>query len=103
MTTRRTFVLSAIPVTAVLFGMAGSAFSQPARVEESDAAATSLGYKHDGSKVDAKKFMTYAAGRNCSNCQLYQSKAGEAWGPCAAFGGKLVNSKGWCAAWAKKG
>ena len=103
MTTRRTFVLSAIPLTAVLFGTAGSAFSQPARLEEGDAVATSLGYKHDASKVDAKKFTTYAAGRNCSNCQLYQGKAGEAWGPCAAVGGKLVNSKGWCAAWVKKG
>lgn len=103
MTTRRTFVLGAIPVTAVLFSAAGSAFSQPARVEEGDAVATSLGYKHDGAKVDAKKFATYASGRNCLNCQLYQGKPGEAWGPCAAFGGKLVNSKGWCAAWAKKG
>ena len=103
MTTRRTFVLSAIPVTIALFGTAGSAFSQPTRLEESDAVATSLGYKHDASKVDAKKFTSYVAGRNCANCQLFQAKAGEAWGACAAVGGKLVNSKGWCAAWFKKG
>jgi len=102
MTTRRTFVLGAIPVTAVLIGTAGSAFSQPARLEESDAVATSLGYKHDAFKVDGKKFPSYAAGRTCANCQLFQGKAGEAWGACAPVGGKLVNAKGWCVAWVKK-
>ena len=103
MTSRRTFMFKLVPATALLVGTAGAAFSQPARLEESDAVATALGYKHDASKVDAKKFTSYAAGRNCANCQLYQGKAGEAWGACAPVGGKLVNAKGWCAAWVKKG
>ena len=64
--------------------------------------AVSLGYRHDASKVDAKKFPAFAAGRNCANCQLYQAKAAEAWGACGAVGGKLVNAKGWCIAWVKK-
>jgi hypothetical protein len=102
MNSRRKFVFNALPVTAVLLGAAGSVLSQPARLEENDPLATSLGYKQDATKVDAKKFTTYAAGRNCANCQLFQGKTGEAWGACAAVGGKLVNAKGWCAAWVKK-
>ena len=103
MTSRRTFMFKLVPATALLVGTAGAAFSQPARLEESDALATALGYKHDASKVDAKKFTAYAAGRNCANCQMYQGKAGEALGACAPVGGKLVNAKGWCAAWVKRG
>ena len=64
--------------------------------------AVSLGYKHDAAKVDAKKFTTYATGRNCANCQFYQGKTTDAWAACPPVGGKLVNAKGWCAAWAKK-
>jgi len=101
MTTRRTF-LAAIPVTAIALTLARKANAQPAKLEESDPMAVSLGYKHDASKVDSKKFTSYAAGRNCANCQLYQGKATDAWAACAAVGGKLVNGKGWCAAWSKK-
>lgn len=101
MTTRRTF-LAAIPVTTLTFALARTATAQPAKLEESDPMAGSLGYKHDASKVDSKKFTSYAAGHNCANCQLYQGKAADAWAACAAVGGKLVNGKGWCAAWLKK-
>jgi hypothetical protein len=101
MTTRRQFVLT-IPAAALALLATGAAFAQAAKLEETDAIAVSLGYRNDASKVDAKKFPAFAAGRNCANCQLYQGKAGEAWGPCGAVGGKLVNAKGWCVAWAKK-
>ena len=101
MTTRRTF-LAAIPVTTIALTLARKANAQPAKLEESDPMAVSLGYKHDASKVDSKKFTSYAAGRNCANCQLYQGKATDAWAACAAVGGKLVNGKGWCAAWSKR-
>jgi hypothetical protein len=102
MTSRRDFMFRVLPATAALAGIGGLASAQAARLEESDQAAVALGYRHDASKVDAKKSPTYAAGRNCANCQLYTGKAGEAWGPCGAVGGKLVNAKGWCIAWAKK-
>jgi hypothetical protein len=102
MNSRRNFVLNALPVTAVLLGAAGPVLSQPARLEETDTLATSLGYKHDATRVDVKKFSAYAAGRNCANCQLFQGKPGETWGACGAVGGKLVNAKGWCAAWNKR-
>ncbi len=102
MTTRRQFIFRTIPATAALMGTARFASAQAARLEESDPMATALSYKHDAAKVDLKKAPTYAAGRNCANCQLFQGKAGEAWGPCGAVGGKLVNAKGWCVAWVKK-
>jgi hypothetical protein len=101
MTSRRHFVLT-IPAAALALLAIRTASAQAIKLEEADAIAVSLGYRHDGSKVDAKKFPAFAAGRNCANCQLYQAKAGEAWGACGAVGGKLVNAKGWCVAWVKK-
>lgn len=102
MTTRRAFLLATLPVAALAAVAARTASAQPARLQESDAAAVALGYKHDAANVDAAKYPTFAVGRNCANCQLYQAKAGEAWGACGAVGGKLVNAKGWCVAWVKK-
>lgn len=101
MTTRRTF-LTALPATTLALTAVRTTSAQPAKLEESDSVAVSLGYKHDASKVDARKLTTFAAGRNCANCQLYQGKATDAWAACAPVGGKLVNTKGWCAAWSKK-
>ena len=69
MTTRRHFVIS-IPSAALALAAWRTADAQPARLEESDPQAAALGYRHDATKVDAKKYPTYAAGRNCANCQL---------------------------------
>jgi hypothetical protein len=101
MTSRRHFILT-IPAAALSLAAFRTASAQATRLEETDSIAVSLGYRHDAGKVDAKKFPAFAAGRNCANCQLYQGKAGEAWGACGAVGGKLVNAKGWCVAWVKK-
>lgn len=101
MTTRRQFVLSTLPAAAALMA-GGKAYAQAARLDEKDSAAVALGYKHDATKVDAKKYPQWAAGHICGNCQLYQAKPTDAWGPCGAVGGKQVNAKGWCLAWAKK-
>jgi hypothetical protein len=101
MTTRR-HIICAIPAATLALALHRTASAQPARIEESDPMAVSLGYKHDATKVDAKKFTAYVAGRNCANCQLYQGKAADPWAACAAVGGKLVNGKGWCVVWAKK-
>jgi hypothetical protein len=102
MTTRRIFLLATLPGAALAAAAVRPASAQAARLEESNPAAVALGYKHDAAKVDAAKYPTFAAGRNCANCQLYQAKAGEEWGACAAVGGRLVNAKGWCVAWVKK-
>ena len=101
MTTRRTF-LTTLPLATVALALARKTSAQALKLEESDPIAVSLGYKNDASKVDAKKFTAYVAGRNCANCQLYQGKASDTWGACAPVGGKLVNAKGWCVAWSKK-
>jgi hypothetical protein len=101
MTTRRRFVFT-IPAAALALTAARTASAQAAKLEETDAQAVALGYRHDASKVDAKKFPTYAPGRNCAGCQLFQGKAGDALGACGAVGGKLVNAKGWCVAWVRK-
>ena len=102
MTTRRNFILHAIPAATLVLATSGLASAQAAKVAETDPAALGLGYKHDASKVDTKKYPGYAAGRNCANCQLYMGKASDPWGACGAMGGKLVNAKGWCIAWATK-
>ena len=102
MTTRRTFVLATLPAAALAVWRRVPHPLSPPRLAESDSAAVALGYKHDAAKVDAAKYPTFAAGRNCANCQLFQAKAGEEWGACGAVGGKLVNAKGWCVAWVKK-
>ncbi len=101
MTTRRQFVI-AFPAAALALAASRTAAAQAMKLEETDPQAAALGYRNDASKVDVKKFPTFAAGRICANCQLFQGKTGEAWGPCGAFGGKLVNANGWCAAWTKK-
>ncbi len=101
MTDRRQFV-QMIPACAIVFAIAPVANAQAAKIDEADPTAVALGYKHDAAKVDAKKFTSYAPGRNCAGCQLYTAKPTEPWGPCAIFGGKQVNAKGWCSAWAKR-
>lgn len=101
MTTRRIF-LASIPASALALGLAKTSNAAAVALSESDPAAMALGYKADATKVDAKKFPTYAAGRQCNGCALYGGKASDATAPCAAFGGKLVAGKGWCSAWSKK-
>jgi hypothetical protein len=101
MKTRRQFIFFTIPA-ALTLGYTASATAQASHVDENAAAAIALGYKHDASKVDAKKYPAYAAGKNCANCTLFQGKAGDPWAACGALGGKQVNAKGWCIAWAKK-
>lgn len=66
------------------------------RLEESDTTAVALGYRHDAALVDAAKSPTYKAGQACNNCLQYQGAAGDAWGGCGLFPGKLVNASGWC-------
>ena len=85
---------------ALLAGRAG--FAQSARLDEKDAVAVALGYKHDAAAVDTKKHTQYVKGSICANCVLYAGKPSEPWAPCGAVGGKQVNAKGWCVAYAKK-
>ena len=89
-------------VSAAIAGNAGKAAAQAARVDEKDAQAQSLGYKHDATKVDKAKFPKYVAVQTCANCTLYQGKPTDAWAGCPIFPGKQVAGKGWCSAYVKK-
>jgi hypothetical protein len=56
------------------------------------------------SQVTALKYVdkTPDPNKKCSNCQLFQGKANDAWGGCPLFGAKKVAGEGWCSAWVKK-
>ena len=71
-------------------------------VAETDPQAQALGYKTDTTKADSKKFPKHTSEQKCSNCALYQGKAGSPAGGCGIFAGKQVAANGWCSAWAKK-
>jgi len=100
MQSRRKFI-QIVPLAGASLLAARTAYAQ-AKVEESDAQAKALGYMHEATKVDKAKQPKYAAGQNCSTCQLFQGKPADAWGGCPLFAGKQVNAKGWCNAWVKK-
>lgn len=101
MSNRREFVVQMGVGAGAL--VSGAAFAEAPMVADTDATATSLGYKADATKVDKTKFPKYAAGQQCSSCALYQGKAGDKAGACPLFAGKQVASAGWCSAYAKKG
>ena len=100
-TNRRRFVkltvtgLAATPFASALFSGSAEAVDT---VSESDPTAVALKYKADATKATDRKDTTAL----CSNCNFYSGKAGDANGPCAVFGGKLVTAKGWCSSWVKK-
>ena len=101
MTSRRHFI-QILPVAsaALLAGRSAFAADLP-MLDAKDPIAAKLGYVADATKADKATFKTYAAGQQCSNCQLYTGKPDSS-GPCALFAGKQVAAKGWCSAYAKK-
>jgi hypothetical protein len=102
MNNQRRQILWMVPASLLAAGTTQALAADAAKVDENDAAAKGLGYKHDATKVDAAKYPSYAKGKVCSGCALYQGKAGDAWGACGIFGGKQVAAAGWCSAWNKK-
>lgn len=100
--TRRSFVLRIVAAGPLLAMVGSHARAAGPKLEESDAQAMALGYKHDTTKVDSKKYPNHANSQTCGNCQLFQGKAGDVTGGCPLFAGKDVLASGWCSAWAKK-
>jgi len=98
LTNRRVFMMTLAAGTSAL---ATAAMAQ-AKLDEKDATAMALGYVADTAKADQKKYPKHEASQKCSNCQLFQGKAGAAEGPCPLFPGKSVAANGWCASWVKK-
>jgi hypothetical protein len=77
-------------------------FAQTPKLDENDPQAVGLGYRHDTTKVDQKKFPKHDPAQQCGGCQFYQGAASEPWAPCTIFGNKQVATKGWCSAYVKK-
>ena len=100
-TNRRTFILQVVAAGSTVAASRAVAQAAP-KLAENDPQAVALAYTHDTTKADAKKFPKHEAAQKCSNCQLYQGKANEAWGPCQLFAGKQVAANGWCSGWVKK-
>ena len=98
----RRSLLAVVPAAGIAMLAGRDASAQSARIDEKEATATALGYKHDAAAVDVKKYTQYVKGSICANCVLYAGKPSEPWAPCGAVGGKQVNAKGWCVAYAKK-
>jgi hypothetical protein len=106
--TQRRRLLKAGALAAAVFALGmRSGFSRPQerkpRLDEKDAEAQRLGYKHDASTVDKKKFPTHKPGDVCGNCQFFQSTEGSGeWAPCSMFPGKQVNVNGWCSSYMRR-
>ncbi len=71
-------------------------------LDPADPQAQALSYVADATSVDGAKFPQYKDGQACVNCALYTGGAGDEWGPCSIFPGKLVNANGWCSVYAPK-
>lgn len=105
-TSRRGFlktvtVVAVTPLAAGLISNVAQSAELP-HLEEADVTAAALGYKQDSKKVDAAKYPAHKPTQMCGGCSLAQGAVTDAWRPCSIFPGKLVNSKGWCAAFAAK-
>ena len=98
---RRVFLLQVAACGTAALG-AGAASAQ-AKIDEKDPQAVALGYVHDTTKADKKKYPKHSNDQKCANCALFQGKPTDAWGGCPLFGTKQVAGSGWCSAWAKKG
>jgi High potential iron-sulfur protein len=98
---RRIFLISSLGAASAL-ALSRQALADAPHVAESDPTAQALGYKEDATKVDKAKYAKYQVGQVCSNCQLFQGKSADAFGPCALFSGKQVSPKGWCSGYTKK-
>jgi hypothetical protein len=98
--TRRTFMLQAVAAGATLT-CSGLAQAAPAKVDEADPKAASLGYRNDSNQVDKKRFPKHGAGEKCSGCMAWLGKPSEAWAECDLMVDKLVANAGWCSSFVK--
>lgn len=100
-TTRRRFVIIPLAAAGSVVGLSSAHAQAGAHVDEADEQAVALGYRHDTTKVDVKKYPQHTASQHCANCSFWQGKPADAWAGCAMFGRKHIARDGWCQAWAK--
>lgn len=101
MTSRRRFI-ELVPAAGAALLWGAPAHAQATRLDENDPKALAVGYVHDATRVDAKKYPKYVPGETCAACQFYLAAPTEPWGPCSIFPRKLVAARGWCDAFATR-
>jgi hypothetical protein len=94
--TRRALVRGSV-IAGAFVSVAGlleatSAFAQSPALDPNEPSAKALGYVASSPTPEQK----------CSNCALFQGKAGDALGGCPIFPGKSVAANAWCKSWTKK-
>jgi High potential iron-sulfur protein len=93
---RRIFILKVVAGTGAMAAAARTR-AEEEKVTEADPYAKSMGFKLDTKTVDQTRYPRHdPATQQCSKCQLYSGKPGDAWGPCSFYGGRLVSPNGWC-------
>lgn len=103
--TRRNFILKAIFAPAGLAlttGLLKSRLEAAEKLKESDPLAKTLGYHENPKTIDAAKWPKFKPEQKCSNCQLFQGKAGEKEAACTLFQNKIVPATAWCNGWVQK-
>jgi len=93
---RRIFILKVIAGSGAM-AVAARSGAEEEKVTEADPYAKSMGFRLDTKMVDQTRYPRHdPATQQCSKCQLYSGKPGDAWGPCSFYGGRLVSPNGWC-------
>lgn len=92
----------ALPAAGSLLRSGVATAAEAGQLDEADPAAVALGYKKDTTKVDAAKYPQHEPTQVCEDCRYYLGKVGSERAPCTIFGGKVVQAKGWCAAYAAR-
>jgi PP-loop superfamily ATP-utilizing enzyme len=98
---RRVFVIRAVATGAALCAVSAAPASTKKRVEEAEAKAQQLGYKHDSANVDKKRFPKHQAAERCTNCVAWLGKANDPWAECDLLADRLVANGGWCSSYVK--
>jgi hypothetical protein len=89
---RKFLTLTGTSIIGLTFGGTALRVSAQEKLSLDDPSAKALKYVHESPDE----------GKLCSNCSYIQGEVGAEWRPCPLFPNKLVNNKGWCAAWVKK-
>jgi hypothetical protein len=97
---RRIFMMQIAAASGAL-ACGRQALAAPKKVEESEPKAASLGYRHDTSQVDKKRFPKHAASEKCTNCMAWLGKPTDAWAECDLMADRLVSGNGWCSSYVK--
>jgi len=111
---RRNFIttLASSAAVVLLYPLRAFSLEKADIVTKDDPTGIALGYIHDATKTDTKKYPKRkgpeGATQFCSNCMFLQGEEKEItgiegkWIGCQLFPKKAVNSKGWCNSWTKK-